>query len=125
LSLNKNLANNLPAQFPGKNLEIFNQDILKFNFSNLPKNYKVVANIPYYITNKIINTLLNTDNKPSLIVLLVQKEVAERLASKPGKMSVLSISAQVYADVKLGGVVSASMFTPPPKVDSQVVNFKN
>jgi len=80
LSLNKNLANNLPAQFPGKNLEIFNQDILKFNFSNLPKNYKVVANIPYYITNKIINTLLNTDNKPSLIVLLVQKEVAEKTA---------------------------------------------
>lgn len=124
VEFDENLANNLPAQFPGKNLEIFNQDILKFNFSNLPKNYKVVANIPYYITNKIINTLLNTDNKPSLIVLLVQKEVAERLASKLGKMSVLSISAQVYADVKLGGVVSASMFTPPPKVDSQVVILK-
>jgi len=121
VEFDKNLASNLPSQFPGKNLEVVNQDILSFNFNNLPKGYKVVANIPYYITNKIVNALLNAENKPSKIVLLVQKEVAERLASKPGDMSVLAISAQVYSDVRLGEIVPASMFTPPPKVDSRVV----
>jgi 16S rRNA (adenine1518-N6/adenine1519-N6)-dimethyltransferase len=102
-------------------LEVVHADFLQFDLNQLPKNYKVVANIPYYITNKIIMKLLTADNKPSVAVLLVQKEVAERLAAKPGKMSVLSIAAQVYADVSLGEVVPAAMFTPPPKVDSQIV----
>ncbi|MEI7539688.1 MAG: 16S rRNA (adenine(1518)-N(6)/adenine(1519)-N(6))-dimethyltransferase RsmA [Candidatus Saccharibacteria bacterium] len=115
------LARKLPAQFPGKNLQVINEDILKFDLSSLPSGYKVVANIPYYITNKIVQMLMTAENKPSVTVLLVQKEVAERLAAKPGKMSILAISAQVFADVTLGGVVPAELFTPPPKVDSQVV----
>ncbi len=115
------LARKLPAQFPGKNLQVINEDILKFDLSSLPSGYKVVANIPYYITNKIVQMLMTANNKPSTVVLLVQKEVAERLAAKPGKMSILAISAQVFADVTLGGVVPAELFTPPPKVDSQVV----
>lgn len=115
------LARKLPAQFPGTKLEVVNDDILQFDLSKLPTGYKVVANVPYYITSKIIHTLMTSDNKPSTTVLLVQKEVAERVAATPGNMSILAISAQLYADVSLGDVVPAALFTPPPKVDSQVV----
>ncbi len=118
------LARKLPGQFPGKNLEVINADILDFNLNDLPSGYKVVANVPYYITSKIVQMLMTAENKPSITVLLVQKEVAERLASKPGQMSILAVSAQVFADVSLGDMVPASLFTPPPKVDSQVVILK-
>lgn len=118
------LARKLPGQFPGKNLEVINQDILTFDLSRLPDGYKVVANVPYYITSKIVQLLMTATNKPSIAVLLVQKEVAERLAAKPGDMSILAVSAQLYADVSLGDVVPAALFTPPPKVDSQVVVLK-
>ena len=115
------LARKLPAQFPGKNLEVIQSDILKFDLSTLPVGYKVVANVPYYITSKIVQMLMTAKNKPSITVLLVQKEVAERLAAKPGDMSILAISAQIFAEVSLGNIVPAELFTPPPKVDSQVV----
>jgi len=118
------LARKLPGQFPGKNLTVHNQDILSFDLSALPSGYKVVANVPYYITSKIVQLLMTNVNKPSVAVLLVQKEVAERLAAQPGDMSILAVSAQVYADVSLGDVVEAEYFTPPPKVDSQVVILK-
>lgn len=115
------LARKLPGQFPGTNLTVHNEDFLLFDLSRLPAGYKVVANVPYYITAKIINRLMGASNKPSVAVLLVQKEVAERLAATPGNMSVLAVSAQVNADVTLGPIVEAAYFTPPPKVDSQVV----
>lgn len=118
------LARKLPGQFPGKNLEVTNEDILQFDLSKLPTGYKVAANIPYYITSKIVQMLVTADNRPSVAVLLVQKEVAERLAAGPGDMSVLAISAQVYAEVTLGEVIPAGLFTPPPKVDSQVVALR-
>ena len=115
------LARKLPAQFPGKNLEVVTSDILSFDLSVMPPNYVVVANVPYYITSKIVQMLMTATNKPRIAVLLVQKEVAQRLAAKPGEMSILGISAQLFADVTLGDIVPASFFTPPPKVDSQVV----
>lgn len=115
------LARKLPGQFPGKYLTVHNQDILSFDLSALPPNYKVVANVPYYITSKIVQLLMTSPSKPSTAVLLVQKEVAERLAAVPGDMSILGISAQLFAEVSLGDVVRAEHFTPPPKVDSQVV----
>jgi 16S rRNA (adenine1518-N6/adenine1519-N6)-dimethyltransferase len=118
------LARKLPAQFPGTKLEVVTSDILSFDLSGLPVGYKVVANVPYYITSKIVQMLMTATNKPSTTVLLIQKEVAERLAAKPGDMSILAISAQVFAEVSLGDVVPAESFTPPPKVDSQVVIMK-
>ena len=121
IEFDDDLAHKLPAQFPGKNLEVVNCDILKFNLSTLPTGYKVVANVPYYITSKIVKMLMTANNKPQIVVLLVQKEVAQRLAAIPGKMSILSVSAQVFADVTLGDIVPAKYFTPMPKVDSQVV----
>lgn len=118
------LARKLPGQFPGKSLTVKNEDILQFDLSDLPVGYKVVANVPYYITSKIVQKLMTADNKPLVAVLLVQKEVAERIAAQPGDMSILAISAQVYAEASLGDEVPAELFTPPPKVDSQVVVLK-
>ena len=117
------LARKLPSQFPGKNLEVFNQDILQFDLSQLPPNYKVVANVPYYITSKIVEKLVCAKNKPSRAVLLVQKEVAQRIAAQPGDMSLLALSAQMHATARLGAEVKREYFTPPPKVDSAVVQL--
>lgn len=118
------LARKLPGQFPGKNLEVIQSDILSFDLSTLPPGYKVVANVPYYITSKIVQLLMTAENKPSVAVLLVQKEVAQRLAASAGDMSILAISAQIFSEVSLGDVVPAALFTPAPKVDSQVVMLK-
>jgi 16S rRNA (adenine1518-N6/adenine1519-N6)-dimethyltransferase len=118
------LARKLPAQFPGKDLEVIESDILSFDLTQLEPGYKVIANVPYYITSKIVQLLMTAENKPNTAVLLIQKEVAERLAAKPGNMSILAISAQIFAEVSLGDVVPAELFTPPPKVDSQVVILK-
>ena len=115
------LARKLPGQFPGKKLTVVNQDILQFDLNQLPKNYKVVANVPYYITSKIVEKLMTAENKPSIAVLLVQKEVAERIAVGAGNMSVLSVSVQIFAEAELDIEVPRQFFTPPPKVDSQVV----
>ena len=121
VELDEELARKLPGQFPGKDLTVVNQDILSYDVRTLPENYVVVANVPYYITSKIIQLLTTAPNKPRTIVLLIQKEVAERLAAKPGDLSILAVSAQIFANVRLGDVVPAELFTPPPKVDSQVV----
>lgn len=124
VEFDEDLARKLPGQFPGKNLEVVQSDILSFDLSVLPKNYKVVANVPYYITSKIVQLLMTAENKPSVAVLLVQKEVAERIAAQAGDMSILAVSAQLFAEASLGDVVPAELFTPPPKVDSQVVILK-
>lgn len=124
VEFDEELARKLPAQFPGTNLEVITSDILSFDLMTLPEKYAVVANVPYYITSKIVQLLMTATNKPRIAVLLVQKEVAERLAAGPGKMSILAVSAQLFADVTLGDVVKAELFTPPPKVDSQVVILK-
>lgn len=115
------LARKLPGQFPGKNLTVVNEDILQFDLGQLPAGYKVVANVPYYITSKIVEKLMTAENKPSLAVLLVQKEVAERIAALPGEMSILALSAQIYTQATLDIEVPRQFFMPPPKVDSQVV----
>lgn len=121
VELDDELARKLPGQFPGKNLRVVHQDILSFDLRTVEKPYVVVANVPYYITSKIVQLLTTTQHRPRRLVLLVQKEVAERLAAGPGDMSILAVSAQVFAEVRLGDVVPAELFTPPPKVDSQVV----
>ncbi len=125
VEFDKELAAKLSAQFPGKNLTIYNQDILAFDLSILPTKYKVVANIPYYITSKIIKQLMTAPHKPSLVVLVIQKEVAQRLAARPGEMSVLAVSAHIFAEVTIGEIIPAQAFFPPPKVDSQIVILKS
>lgn len=124
VEFDRDLARELPGRVPAANLEVVQSDILQFNTSTLPAGYKVAANVPYYITSKIVQLLAQAENPPSIAVLLVQKEVAERLAARAGDLSVLAIAAQVYFEVSLGIEVSAYLFTPPPKVDSQVVILK-
>ena len=123
VELDEKLATNLPKSFPGKNLVVINDDILKLDLStiDLPEKYVVAGNIPYYITSPIIQKFIQAKHRPAKIVFLMQKEVAERLAAEPGDYSILGLSTQIYAKVTLGQVVKREFFTPPPKVDSQVV----
>jgi 16S rRNA (adenine1518-N6/adenine1519-N6)-dimethyltransferase len=94
---------------------------LKFDLAKVPRNYKIVANIPYNITAKIVQKILLAKNLPKVAVLLVQKEVAEKLAAGAGEASELTIFAQLYAEISLGIIVGSEKFAPPPKVDSRVV----
>jgi 16S rRNA (adenine1518-N6/adenine1519-N6)-dimethyltransferase len=105
----------------GDQFRIEHTDILKFDFTKLPKGYKVAANIPYYLTSNLLRLMVESTNPFSQAALLVQKEVAERVCADKGDMSLLSVSVQLYADAMLGLVVPAELFTPPPKVDSQVL----
>ena len=123
IELDKRLAQELENSVQD-NVRIIQQDILKFDLTSLPKGYKVVANIPYYLTSNLIRVLSESLNPPALVALLVQKEVAERVAAKPGSMSILSVATQFYYEILLGQVVPAELFTPPPKVDSQILVLK-
>jgi len=118
------LSSGMTAQ---NKLEIINSDILKVNLDEIigDRKYKVVANIPYYITSKIIELFLTAENKPESIVLLVQKEVAERICAKAGGMSVLSVSVQLYGQPEIVGIVKKESFFPSPKVDSAILKISN
>jgi 16S rRNA (adenine1518-N6/adenine1519-N6)-dimethyltransferase len=106
-----------------ENVTIVNQDVLKFNPTDLPKNYKVVANLPYNITSIFLRTFLNQKNRPKSLVLMLQKEVAERLIAKPGEMSMLALSVQFFGDIEIVREVKAGNFWPEPKVDSAVIRL--
>jgi 16S rRNA (adenine1518-N6/adenine1519-N6)-dimethyltransferase len=121
VEFDEKLARELPSRVSAENLSVIQHDILRFDLTKLPTGYKVVANIPYYLTSNLIRVLSESANPPSIAVLLVQKEVAERVAAKPGDMSLLSVTAQFYWEVSLGMHVRAKLFTPPPKVDSQIL----
>lgn len=121
VEFDERLAGELAERVKADNLEIVQEDILRFDLGRLPAGYKVAANIPYYLTSNLLRVLSESANPPGLAALLVQKEVAERVTAKPGDMSILSVTAQYFWDVSLGQVVPAELFTPPPKVDSQIL----
>ena len=123
VELDDKLAENLPKSFPGKNLQVIHDDILNIDIDSigLPERYVVAGNIPYYITSPIIEKFLNFEHKPEKIVFLIQKEVAERIVAERGDYTILSLCAQNRAKVSLGPLVKREFFTPPPKVDSQVI----
>lgn len=121
IELDEKLAEQLPKRVPSPSLSVVTNDVLTFDFTSLPADYKLVANIPYYITGHLLRILTETPNMPLTAALLLQKEVAERVAAKPGDMSVISVSVQLFYDVSLGKVVSAHLFDPPPKVDSRIL----
>jgi 16S rRNA (adenine1518-N6/adenine1519-N6)-dimethyltransferase len=104
-----------------KNIEVLNQDALLF--SPEIKNYKIIANIPYYITSPLIQKFLEDKNPASLIILTIQREVAERICAKPPKMNLLAISVQFYAEPKIISRVSKNSFWPIPKVDSAIIKI--
>ena len=122
IELDANLAKNLPKSFPKKNLEVINEDILSFDFSKVTQPFVIAGNIPYYITTPIIKKLLTLSVLPTRIVLLIQKEVAEKICPKAGtSSSSLSLFIENFAEVSLGPIVSKNFFTPIPKVDSQII----
>lgn len=88
-----------------------------------PPPYKVVANIPYYITGAILRFFLEAARRPSRLVLLVQKEVAQSVVAGPGEMSVIGVSVQLYGSPRIMGYVPAEAFHPPPKVDSAILRI--
>ncbi len=115
-----------------KNISLIEGDILKINLEDLLlknnqsgklESYKLVSNIPYYITSKIIRFFLENSNPPQKMILMIQKEVAERIVAKPGKMSLLSTSVQYYAKAEILFSVPKNCFSPIPKVDSAVIQI--
>jgi len=126
-----NLANQLDFYFRGNDrIEIIHGDILKINLPELIEqkeffNYKVIANIPYYITSPIIQLFLETKYLPKEMILMVQKEVAQRICEKPGNMSILAVSVQYYTRPELLFYVPKTVFWPIPEVDSAVIKISN
>ena len=115
-----------------KNIEIINQDILKFQITNYKlqinlkskiQNYKLIANLPFYITAPVIRRFLESKYPPKEMVLIVQKEVAQRICSKSPKMNILAISVQFYAKPKIISYISKKSFWPQPKVDSAIIKI--
>ncbi len=121
VEFDEDLARDLPGRVPAENLTVTHQDILSFDLTTLPAGYKVVANIPYYLTSALLRVLCESSNHFSKASILIQKEVAERVCAGPGSMSMLSVSVQFYCEAHLDVLVPAELFTPPPKVDSQVL----
>ncbi len=106
-----------------KKLILIEGDILDIEIKE--NKYKVIANIPYNITGAILKKFLSGDSQPELMVLLVQKEVAERIVTRDGKESLLSISVKAYGEPKYITKVAARYFSPAPKVDSAVIKISN
>ena len=104
-------------------LEIKLEDFEKYGILN--KKYKIIANIPYNITGLILRKFLSSDIQPKTMTILVQKEVAERIVSRNGKESILSISVKAYGKPFYIEKVSKRFFSPSPKVDSAIISIKD
>ena len=107
------------------NIEFVHNNILKIHFEDLiaNDNYKIVANIPYNITSNLFRKIMLVENKPELLTLLIQKEVAQRISATAGQMSVLAVLLQVFYKIELKEIVKNTNFYPAPKVDSAVVKL--
>ncbi|OGC84981.1 ribosomal RNA small subunit methyltransferase A [Candidatus Adlerbacteria bacterium RIFCSPHIGHO2_12_FULL_53_18] len=115
----------LQEKFAGRNFEVYEADALEFNISNYTDGpYKAVGNIPYYITGALLKKFFSEENRPSLLVFLIQKEVAERIA-RAKKESILSLSIKAYGEPRYVKTVPAGAFVPPPKVDSAILAVHN
>jgi len=120
------------------NVAIINEDVLSIDPAALlrgqkarfppaigsPFSYKVVANLPYYITSPVLRHFLEASVKPQMMVVMVQKEVGEAIVAKPGQMSLLSISVQFYGEPEIVSYVPARCFYPAPEVDSAILRVK-
>lgn len=131
IELDHELATHLQAQFrDSSSVCIMEGDILDVHLEKMLREagyeehlYKLIANIPYYITAPIIRTMLALTVQPQSLTLMVQKEVAKRLVAKPGSMSLLSLMAQYYATVEIQFLVPKEAFDPVPKVESAVISL--
>jgi len=121
------LAEYLKAKFFGNNrVIIVEEDILKFlpsDYKLQTINYKLVGNIPYYLTSHLLRTVFEEWPRPRIVVLTIQKEVAQRITARPPDMSLLAISVRYYADANIIGYVSRKSFWPEPSVDSALLRL--
>ena len=111
------LRERFASEIASGRLELIHADILDFS----PTNYKVVANIPYYIAGALMRKFLQEGPEPCMMVLLVQKEVARRIVAQDGRESILSISVKAYGTPRYVDTVKAGSFSPPPNVDSAII----
>ena len=131
VELDNKLAEILKESLAGfENFSIINRDILEIEPGKLlqqvargKNQYKVVANLPYYITSAVIRHFLEAAVKPTLMVIMVQKEIAQAITAKPGELSLLAISVQFYGQPKVVTYVPAECFYPAPKVESAVLRI--
>ncbi|MDP1538977.1 MAG: 16S rRNA (adenine(1518)-N(6)/adenine(1519)-N(6))-dimethyltransferase RsmA [bacterium] len=117
-------------KFNGNSIEIIQGDVLKIlpnlitQLPNYPiTNYKIIGNIPYYITGYLLRVLAELERKPSLIVLTIQKEVAQRIIAESPRMNLLAASVQFWAEPEIIGYISKKDFRPVPKVDSAIIKL--
>lgn len=107
------------------NVEIIPGDIRELQTTNdklqITNSYKVVSNLPYYLSSFVIRKLLESKHPPNLMVLIIQKEVAQRIIAKPPNMRLLSVAVQFYAQPTIEGYISSSEFWPQPKVDAAIL----
>ncbi len=129
VELDRSIATFVRAEFGTiNNFELIEDDILRVRNDELVKrlgspDYKVVANIPYAITAPVIEKFLSYEPKPACMVLMVQKEVAERITAKPGEMSMLAVAVQYYANAEIIATVPRASFYPAPEVDSAILKI--
>lgn len=122
------LSETFSKEIETKQLTVIEGDALEFEISNhkpVTSNYKLIANIPYYITGAILSLYLSHKHQPTHMVVLVQKEVAERVVARDKKESILSLAVKVYGDPKLVYRVNKGSFNPIPSVDSAVLSIEN
>ena len=120
----KRMADILKKSINNPNAEIIRGDILNFDINDLGlRGYKIISNLPYCISSPVIRKFLEEKKKPELMVLMLQKEVAQRIKAKPPFMNILAVSVQIYAQVEIKEYVSKKSFWPEPKVDSAIVKI--
>ncbi len=123
------LKNKFENQISSGYLVLAHGDILDFDMPKVPfdigKKYKLIANIPYNITGAILKKFLTDENQPERMVLMVQKEVAQRIIAREGRESILSVSVKAYGEPKMLMKVPARYFSPAPEVDSAIILIKN
>ncbi|MFC1952645.1 16S rRNA (adenine(1518)-N(6)/adenine(1519)-N(6))-dimethyltransferase RsmA [Chloroflexota bacterium] len=117
---------------PFRNVTIIKKDVLtvapevllrEAGIEKPSRGYKVVANLPYYITSPVLRHFLEAKDKPQSMVVMVQKEVAEEITAKPGKMSLLSVGVQFYGEPEIVSYVPSGSFYPAPEVDSAILRI--
>ncbi len=133
VEIDRELAAKLTADFADtSNVQIVHGDILQFAPAELLKAgddparsvpFKIVANLPYYITSAILRHVLQATQKPRIVVVMVQRQVAQRIIAQPPQMSLLAVSVQFYARTRIVRTIAAGAFYPRPKVDSAVVRL--